>query len=306
MKALEYFKALADETRIRLFTLLGSHELNVHEITEILRMGQSRVSRHLKILSDCGLLTARRDGLWSFYSVPDTPDARRFAGLVREAVAGEAVLAEDGREAEKVIRARKDRTREFFDAVASHWEYMKKELFGDIDIIGLLLETVPSCRTIADLGCGTGDLLHALLGRAERVIGVDNSSRMLDEARRRFGADRGRADFRLGELSHLPLRDGEAECAVIAMVLHHLQAPEVAVGEAARVLEPGGTLVVMDFDKHENEMLRERFSDRWLGFGMEGLCSFLSGAGLATEVTKRIPVLKGLVVNIASGKKQAD
>jgi ubiquinone/menaquinone biosynthesis C-methylase UbiE len=306
MKVLDKFKALADETRMRLFHLLSTYELNVNEITEILYMGQSRISRHLKILSDCGLLTCRRDGLWSFYSVPRGTHVIPFIKLVQEVMGGETILKEDNLFARKVMRERKDQTKAFFDSIASHWEYLKKELFGDIDLIRHLMEIIPSCGTIADLGCGTGDLLSALLDKADKVIEVDNSPKMLEEVRKRFHRNEERVDVRLGEMAHLPLLDGEVDCAIIAMVLHHLHKPYKAVREASRVLRAGSMLVIMDFEKHTNEMLRRWFSDRWLGFKKEVLLSFLKDAGLKPTNVLQIPVLKKLVVNIVTGTKSPD
>jgi ubiquinone/menaquinone biosynthesis C-methylase UbiE len=303
MEGLDKFKALADETRMRLFYLLSAYELNVNEMTEILHMRQSRISRHLKILSDCGLLVRRRDGLWSFYSVNGETDTMAFIKLIQEVMGGAAILKEDNLYARKVMRERKDQTKAFFDSIASHWEYLKKELFGDVDLIRHLMEIIPSCNTIADLGCGTGDLLSALLDKADRVIGVDNSPKMLEEARKRFKKDEERVDVRLGEMAHLPLLDGEVDCAIIAMVLHHLHKPDEAVKEAYRILKTGSMLIIMDFEKHTNEMLRRRFSDRWLGFEKEVLLSFVEDAGLKPTNVLQIPVLKNLVVYIVTGEK---
>jgi ArsR family transcriptional regulator len=138
---------------------------------------------------------------------------------------------------------------------------------------------LPECSTAADLGCGDGALLPSLHQRAGRVIGVDHSPGMLRAARQRLG-DVDWASLRIGELEHLPLRDAEADAALICMALHHLSHPAEGLTESARTIRPGGTLLVVDFDKHGKEDMRTRHGDRWLGFSEDELAELLREAGL--------------------------
>lgn len=298
MELVKYCKALSDETRVRLVALLMRHELNVGEIVHAVEMGQSRVSRHLKILLDAGLVQVRRDGLWAFYRAVQDGSARAFLDGAWAIIAGEDAFADDQRRAEAVLRERVASTREFFDAVAENWGGLMRDVLGGLDLAGRItdrMDHMDRCTVAADLGCGPGELLPALAGRCGSVIGVDNSQKMLDTARQRFAGDE-RIGLRIGELPHLPLRDAEADFAVLSMVLHHLPEPGGAVAEAARVVAPGGRLVVAEFDRHENESMRTEYGDRRLGIARDELEQWITGAGFRLEEVETHPVNKGLTV----------
>ncbi|MHB8054374.1 MAG: ArsR/SmtB family transcription factor [Candidatus Aminicenantales bacterium] len=296
-------KALADETRLRLFQIARTYELNVNEIVQALGMGQSRISRHLKILAEAGLLTARRDGMWTFYKANLEGEAGRFAAAIGD--------PEDGLFAHDLVRARRvqdERSREsrrFFDAVAGDWRDMKRSLIGDAALNPFILRHVPRCAVAADLGCGSGDLLPVLRKKADRVIGVDRAPRMLEEARRRHLSDsrRGALELRLGDLERLPLRDGEVDCAVVCLALHHLPDPGVGVAEAVRVLKPDGTLVVVEWIAHHDESLRARFQDRWLGFEPAVLERWMTRSGLTVQSKATLPLPRGLKIQLFRGQK---
>ncbi len=296
----DILKALADETRLRILAVLSDREFSVNETVKLFGMGQSRVSRHLKILSDAGLLASRRDGLWMFYTASD--GGKKVLDSLGEYLRTDARLKQDRQNAEKFIRDRSRATSDFFDSVAEDWGAMKKEVIGDFDLPGFILNRVRPVRTAADLGCGTGDLIPALLGKAASVIGVDNSPKMLEESRRKYARDP-KVGFRIGELEHLPLRDGEADLAVLNMVLHHLRHPYAALQEAHRVLRNQSRLVVADFSKHENETLRTRFGDRWLGFEPAELDKWLKDAGFTVESRDEHPLKKNLKAAVIIAKK---
>ncbi len=296
---IQYFKALADSTRIRLLHLLLKHELNVNEITTILNMGQSRVSRHLKILTDAGLLLPRKDGLWVFYSSAKSGDGLKFIESIQHLFQDDRALTQDLSSAEKVIDERTLRSRDFFNALAGDWEMVRKEILGDFDLGGAILDLADfRARSSADLGCGTGDLLALLKDRCERTIGVDNSPEMLDLARRRFSGDGNRVDLRLGELEHLPLVDGEVDFAVMNLVLHHLPSPVLGLREAHRAVSSGGSFIIADFEKHTDEKLRSAYGDRWLGFSGKDIKGWLADAGFRLLETKRFSLAGGLSVFI--------
>ena len=290
------FKALSDETRLRLIQVLGKYELNVNELTTLLGMGQSRVSRHLKILAESGLLTARRDGLWVFYShAQGTEAADLWRALTVFINPEEEPFAGDLRLARKILDERDVDTRHLFNNLAEDWDRINREIMGDFDLTAALLNLMPECDTAVDLGCGTGVVMAGLKRKAGRLIGVDGSPRMLELARRRFAGDE-TVSLRIGELDHLPLADGEAQFACLNMVLHHLSHPDAALREIHRILAPGAWLVVTDFDKHEMEAMRTEYGDRWLGFSPDEIKTILNRTGFEAEDPLSIPVHRGLRV----------
>jgi len=279
---LRIHKALADETRLRLVRLLSRGALNVNELIAILQMGQSRVSRHLRILAEVGLVTHRREGTWIYYegahdpALDPTPEGTPELGdpLVAEILATIARhertvshYEEDLQSLEAALERRKEQTRSYFDSTDDPHEFLRHK---SLDVgyyrevaTGLLPER---CECILDLGTGSGLLLPALLERADQAIAVDSSTAMLDLARQTVGAEVERCDLRLGDLEHLPVADGEVDAVMACMVLHHVSHPERALVEAHRVLKPGGHLVIVDLHQHHDESLRERVADLWLGF----------------------------------------
>lgn len=262
------YKALADQTRLRLVRLLARGPLNVNEIIDVLHMGQSRVSRHLKILSEAGLVTSRRQGTWIYYQVnqePADPLTQESLSLLQRHERAIPSYTKDLQRLEAVIERRREQTRAFFDNLADP-EALPQLLDGDF-YRQVALSLLPErCRVVLDMGTGAGLLLPALLQRAERVIAVDASTTMLELARRTVGEEVARCDFRLGDLGHLPVADGEVDGVMACMVLHHLSDPRQALAEARRALQPAGWIAVVDLHQHEDESLRERLADLWLGF----------------------------------------
>lgn len=294
MKALNFFKALSDDTRLRLLHIFTHYELNVNEIVEIMGMGQSRISRHLKILADTQLLTYRRDGLWTFYTAAVQGEGHRFINTVKYLFDNDPVFEQDLEKVKKILEERSKETVRFFDSIAEDWEKLKREIIGDVDLNGLILGNIPVSGTIVDLGCGTGDLLSFLKEKADRVIGVEKAPRMLEEARRRFADRKKNIDLRIGELEHLPLREGEADLAVINMVLHHLPDPPKALQEAHRVLKKGNLFIIVDLLTHTQENMRERYGDRWLGFSESEMKKWLKNSGFSIKSMAYFDLKKSL------------
>ena len=303
MDALLYFKALADATRIRLVNTLLHHELSVNEIVALMDMGQSRISRHLKILSDAKILQCRRDGIWAFYSVSDHSETRKLIDGIAYLFSADPSLQQDLGNASRLIEERNIRTRQFFNTIATDWDLLKKEILGSFDLNQAIAQQIEPCATAADLGCGTGELIHYIKEKAPVIIGVDSSARMLAEARKRFVPKNGAPDLRLGELEHLPLRDGEAELAIISMVLHHLSDPVLAIQEAERILKPGGVLIIAELNKHQDETMRKAYGDRWLGFHSDEIKTFLQSAGLSLQHVRSYPIGHQLAINLFKSVK---
>jgi ArsR family transcriptional regulator len=307
---LPLFKALSDETRLRLVRVLAAHELNVNELVWVLEMGQSRISRHLKILAQSGLLTSRRDGLKVFYSAVDQGPGRAVIDLLdrlnedRLGPGGTRFEADEGR-AREAIEERGRAARRFFDRVAGDWEGLQKELLGGLDLTAELAARTPECRVAVDLGCGNGALLEAMEDRAQLLIGVDSSPKMIELAGQRLAGLGSRASLRIGRMEHLPLRDGEADYAVTSMALHHLARPLQGIQEAFRVLSPGGRLLMVDFEKHRTEEMRDRYGDHWLGFSLQELIGWASAAGFEVGEVIRLPAEPDSVAE-EPGPKQRD
>lgn len=268
--SLTFFKALADETRLRLVHILFQYELSVNELVHIMDIGQSRVSRHLKILTEASLLRSRRDGLWVFYSVPPAGSGLEFLKAIMPFFPANAQMENDLKLAAQILEERSRKTRQFFNAIAEDWDNLNHEILQGFDLPACVVNAVPkNCKVAVDLGCGTGEVLKSLLGQARTIIGVDGSARMLDLCRSRIGPAElasGDVSLRIGELSHLPLADGEADFACINLVLHHLARPLDIFSEILRIMAPGGTLFVADFISHSDESMRTNYGDHWLGF----------------------------------------
>ena len=298
--ALLYFKALSDETRLRLVHILLHYELSVNELVRILDMGQSRVSRHLKILTEAGLLTSRRDGLWVFYAAPRSGDEREFLRAISPFIQADAAMRADLNMAAQMLEERALKTRQFFNAIAEDWDELNREVLGAFDLPAAVCAAVPqNCGTAVDLGCGTGAVLARMLPLSQGVIGVDGSARMLEICRRRFTPEDLAADrvsLRIGELSHLPLRDQEADFACINLVLHHLSDPILGLREIRRIMAPGGRLFVADFLRHTDETMRNRYGDRWLGFEESALSADLEAVGFRAISCAKQPVDRGLTL----------
>lgn len=303
---LQYFKALADETRLRLANILLHYELSVNEIVQIMKMGQSRVSRHLKILLDAGLLVSRRDGLWVFYQTPKAGRARNFLEIALPFAFPATQLEGDLALAAKIMEERVLRARQFFNSVAEHWDALKTEILGDFDISSSILPIMPSpCETAVDLGCGTGGVLSAMRGRARSIVGVDGSPKMLELCKRRFAAERlpeNSISLRIGELSHLPLADNEANFACLNLVLHHLPNPAISLKEVRRIMAPDGLIFLSEFLRHNDETMRVRYGDHWLGFEEKEIAAYLEYAGFELRNISRCAVKNGHALLLVTAK----
>lgn len=302
MEHLIYFKALSDETRLRLMNILLHHELKVGELVSIMEMGQSRISRHLKILSDAGLVKSLKTGVWGLYFVADDGPAKRFMDAIGYLFESAPVFKSDLERAATVIEERRSSTLAFFNDVAATWSLLKREIIGGFDLNRAIFKNAGTYAVGVDLGCGTGDLLPTLKRHAAKVIGVDSSPRMLEEARKRFPKGEN-IEIRLGEIEHLPLRDAEADFAVISLVLQYMSRPEDAFPEVGRVLRPGGRFVIADFETHQDRTLRDKYGARRLGFDRREIDRWLIQNGFITDRIESYKLDKGLILNIFNSTK---
>jgi len=304
MICLTYFKALADETRVRLLNILQHHELSVNEIVTLMKMGQSRISRHLKVLTDSGLLECRRDGAWAFYSAVGSHDAGRFVNSIRPFFQIEQRLVDDLENASLLVKDRSIKSTIFFNSIASEWNYLQQKVLGTFTLNMAIIDCVGQCRFAVDLGCGTGGLLAGLREKAEFAVGVDSSRKMLDQAEKLFSGNKKNIELRLGELEHLPVGNSEADLAVISMVMHHLANPEKVTMEVARILKTNGIFIIADFEKHSNEEMRKKYGDRWLGFSKNEIQTILSRNGFEEQEIKTFQLKQSINLNITIARKK--
>jgi ubiquinone/menaquinone biosynthesis C-methylase UbiE/DNA-binding MarR family transcriptional regulator len=272
---------LADTTRSRLLLLLDRHELTVSELCTIVQLPQSTVSRHLKALADAGWVHARADGTSNLYSSTRhdlDPAARRLWLLVREQVGSTPAAVQDERRLQAALAERRTTSQEFFSSSAGQWDRLRDELFGDRFHLAALAAFADPAWTLGDRGCGTGRLTAHVAPFVARVIGVDGSAAMLQAAKKRLlGFDN--VELRRGELEALPIDDARLDAAAIMLVLHHVPEPHKALAEAARVLKPGGRVLVLDMLPHDRESYRQQMGHVWLGFSEEQIRTMLGDSG---------------------------
>ncbi len=278
---LKSLRALADSTRLRILALLDRSELSVHELQEITRMGQSRISTHLGQLQEAGFLQARREGKHSFYRLNREAGAA-VRDLLSVAARGARELPEhaaDRINLRRILKRRQEQAQVYFNQVAGRFDRSygpgrSWQAFGQ-----LLLRVLPPL-TVADLGSGEGLLSELLARRCRKVIAVDNSERMVE-----FGARKARRnglknlEFRLGDLADPPIAAGSVDLAILIQALHHAEDPARALRGTYRILRPGGQVVVLDLQRHDFEEARNLYGDRWLGFAESDLDRWLQEAG---------------------------
>jgi len=296
MEIVQACKALADESRLRLINVLSQGLFNVQELTSILELGQSTISHHLKILQGCGIVSVRREGTWAYYTIVQK-EGGTFSGVGWQILE----LVESGQDehlaqltrkdldrVRTVLSRRRDETKRYFDTVAASWH--ETHSGSDASYLDMIAGLIPMEGTLAELGCGSGVLLEKVLPRKGPTIGIDYSQAMLEEARRNLRKFDGELDLRLGYLEHLPLGDACVDTAVACMVMHHISRPVEVLSDIARVLKPGGTLLVVDLLRHDREEMRERHADLWLGFETAEFRTWLEKAGF---VNSRIEIPPG-------------
>lgn len=284
---LDGLKAAGEDTRLRLLALMGEGELTVSELTEILGQSQPRISRHLKLLAEAGLVERFREASWVFYRrATDTPAAALTTALLDLMTPDDEVLLRDRERLESVREARAAHAQAYFRANAHEWDAIRKLHVPDDQVeaaIHTALSVAP-IESLLDLGTGTGRILELFASEIERGVGIDLSADMLSVARANLErAGVRNCTVRQGDIYNLALPRDAFDVVIIHQVLHFLEDAPRALKEAARVLRPGGRLLVVDFDPHDLEFLREQHAHRRLGFAPEIMEAWLSQAGLALQ-----------------------
>ncbi len=277
------FRTLGDPTRLRILALLERDELAVQELMEVLGMAQSRVSRHLGILREAKLLRDRRDGTFVLYRFEPPADAtwRDALALARRSVAQDPAARRDQAALVRVLEARSAKSRSFFEQVGPEWDAIRKVWGDELLRARALQRLAPRGLRVLDLGTGTGALALELASAGCSVIAVDHSPRMLEAARAKLaGAGIANVELRAGDAAALPLANAEVDAAFAHMVLQYLASPAEALAEMTRVTRPGGTVVAIDFVKHEREWMRQELGVVWMGFAPDEIARWLEAAGL--------------------------
>ena len=278
---LKPLRALADPTRLRIIVLLGQEELAVTELQEITKLGQSRISTHLGLLQEAGIVQSRREGKRAFYKLNATADPSTLE-FVRLSAAGAQELPEhdaDQVNLKRVLARRQDQAQVLFNQVAGRFDRSygpgrSWQAFGQ-----LLLRILPPL-VVADLGSGEGLLSELLARRCKRVIAVDNSEKIVA-----FGAAKAKKnglknlEFRCGDLENPPISPLSIDLVILSQALHHAEEPARAIQAAYRLLRPGGQIMILDLLQHQFDKARELYGDRWLGFAESDLHRWLEAAG---------------------------
>lgn len=307
---LDQLTALADPTRARLLMVLDRHELTVTELCQVLDLPQSTVSRHIKLLSDQGWLSRRREGTKHFYGVASaalTEVERRVWDLVGDDMRDQPTDRADQVRLRRVLAERRGASSAYFAGTGEAWSEVRRDLYGTrFDLLGLLGLLDPSW-TVGDFGCGTGNVSVTLAPFVERVIAVDSSNEMLEAAAHVLGP-LDNVDLRQGTLESLPIEACSLDAATLFLVLHHVADPGAVISEAARVLKPGAPLLIVDMEQHDDVALGEAMGHVWLGFSHDQIYHHLGQAGFVGTVVRSLPIdadARGPVLFTAAGRLPA-
>lgn len=286
----QQLRAAGEGTRVRILLLLHRGELFVGELAQVLGQSQPRLSRHLKFLTAAGLVERLPEGAWVFYRLPGEGRARTLVDLLNAAVdPSDRTLVRDLERLMEVKAARAEAAQAYFSSVASDWDSLRAMHYSDAEIEQAVLAAAGPgpFDLVVDFGTGTGRMLSLLADRARRVEGIDLSHQMLTVARSNLeAAGAPNASVRHGDATAAPYPDDCADLVVIHQVLHFLDDPSRALAEAARVLRPGGRLVVVDFAPHAHESFRESHAHRRLGVSEPDFERWAERSGLAVVAAR--------------------
>jgi ubiquinone/menaquinone biosynthesis C-methylase UbiE/DNA-binding transcriptional ArsR family regulator len=284
-------KAAAEPTRLRILALLAADELNVKDLTRILGQSQPRLSRHLKLLAEAGLVERAREGSWVYFRLPLAADNLAHT-LLRDLDNRDPVLLRDRQRVEAVKRERETMAQDYFEKHAGDWDQIRTLHVAEAEVEAAMRAALGKAPVdlLVDIGTGTGRILELFADRYARGLGFDLSTAMLAYARPKLAqAGIGHAQVRQGDIYDLPLADGSAGAVVMHQILHYLSDPARAVAEAARLVAPAGQLLIVDFAPHDNDFLRETQRHERLGFETATVSQWLADAGLTITETRALP-----------------
>lgn len=290
----ELFQALADPSRLRIVALLRSMELSVGELAQVLCQSQPRVSRHVKILADSGLIDRHKEGSWVFLALTGGPRTDALVSLLDHVLdpASRASLDADAVRLAAVRADRAEAAARYFAAHAEAWDSIRSLHVAESAVERAIEQALADrpLGTLVDIGTGTGRMIELLGPTAAQALGIDRSSEMLRLARVKLDkAGIADASLRQADMYGLPLEADSADSVIIHQVLHYALAPAAAITEAARVLRPGGRLLVVDFAAHDREDLRIADAHLRLGFSDEAITGWFAAAGLEPDLVEHLP-----------------
>ena len=306
--------AASEAMRLRVLALLGEGELSVSDLTDILGQSQPRISRHLKVLVEAGLVERHREGAWAFFRLADSVSSRLLPPILAALDRGDPPLAEDRERLASVRARRSDAAQAFFARLAPHWDELRSLHASEEAVEAAIREVVGPGRigSLLDLGTGTGRMLQLLAPQVDRAVGLDASHAMLSVARANLArAGLGRIELRQADIYAPALARGGFDLVVVHQVLHYLDDPARALAQAARLLAPGGRLLVVDFAPHGREVLRDAQGHRRLGFARDQVAAWFDEAGLASDAIRELPPPPGaagepLIVTLWLGRDRRE
>ena len=310
-QTVEILRAAGEPTRLRMLSLLAREELSVLELCRILDQSQPRVSRHLKLLADAGLVERFPDGAWVFYRLAASGPGQVLAG---QALAltdlADPILRRDAERLSQVATERSSEAAAYFARNAARWDEIRSLYVAESQVESAIEQAAGAgpLGRLVDLGAGTGRMLTLLGGRTTRAVGLDLSQQMLNIARLNVGeAGLSACELRHGDIFATGLPSGSADLVTVHQVLHYLGDPAAAVAEACRLVAPDGRLLIVDFAPHTLEFLREQHQHRRLGFSDDEIGRWLSTGGLVSDQTLTLPstVERGLTVKIWTARRPA-
>ncbi|QKK23076.1 ArsR/SmtB family transcription factor [Rhizobium hidalgonense] len=283
----DVMKAAGEPTRLRLLALLDGGDLTVTDLTEILGQSQPRISRHLKLLGEAELIERYQEGAWAYFRLKqDGKAAMLVRALLKHVSENDPTVLRDGERLSQVKRQRAERAQAYFSRNAAEWDELRRLHAADEEVDAAVIRLLGSqpIDSLLDLGTGTGRILELLSGLYRRAIGVDASRDMLSVARANLDKSRiTKATVRHADILNLPFEGQDFDLVTIHQVLHFFDQPEIAIAEAARMLRPGGRLVVIDLAPHTLEYLRDEHAHVRLGFSHQAISDWLHRAGLDVE-----------------------
>lgn len=278
-------RAAAEPTRLRILHLVQTGEFNVKDLTQLLGQSQPRVSRHLKLLGDAGLIERYQEGSWLFVRASADPATHAFVDRALAMIGkDDALLLRDAERAKQIRARRALLAQSYFNENASQWDRIRSLHVPELQVEEAMIDALGTgpFDLVLDLGTGTGRILELVAGRARRLIGVDTNREMLRCARVRLdSAQLLNCSVRQADIFDLPFPEASADAVILHQVLHFLHTPKMALAEAVRVLKPKGRLLIADFAPHAFEFLREEHAHVRLGFRSDEIMGWLKDCGMS-------------------------